>query len=559
VLFFIATLFWDIMAEDTKTNLANDLLSQLGKVLLLGLAEKLPTSRRIKALLFALALLFLTLFLTLLLNTVFDNAELTELTTFSIILAGAGLLLVVALISSFQRALIEPTDHLQQWSDDVRSGKLEVRLNTSEMGELSEVSKDINNLTDYLQSITKNMEDEVKRQTAKFAQKTKSLQVLYDVATSLNTSHDVKGMLTRFLHSMQEIVNAKAGTVRLMNENGKMELVASIGLGQEVLEQERGIAIDSCVCGNAVNDGEVVFQNNTHTCTKMLGRSPAGDDAEMIVVPLQYHGKNLGVYNLFVSHDDVSSNLELKALFSSIGQHLGMAIEKARLDEESKRLSIIKERNALAHELHDSLAQTLASLRFQISMLDDTIDESEQEELKREIHQIKGGLDEAYSELRELLAHFRAPMNAKGLLPALEDLISNFRKQTGMHVLLQKEWDSSTLPANLEMQVLRIIQESLANIRKHSQANTVRVLMRCDINQNYNILIEDDGKGMSRPAFTGHPGEHIGLTIMQERAKLLGGDFKIESESDEGTRVQLSFSLNDIEKRNEQKEKFVLI
>ncbi len=536
-----------------------DLLNRISSILLLGQSNKLPSSKVFRTLLISLAALFLTLFITQLIN-LSSTKIITAPDVIATILAGIGVILMFAVVNIFKQTLVYPTERLTKWSDDVRSGNLDVRLNIDEMGELKEVSRDINNLTDYLQAISKNMEDEVKRQTAAFAQKAKSLQVLYDVATSLNTSHDVKGMLTRFLHNMQEIVNATAGTVRLLNEEGKMELVASIGLGEDVLEQEREICIDTCLCGNAVDVGEVLFRDDTHQCNKMLGLPMLPYEAEMIVVPLQYHGKNLGVYNLFVDKKEVKSNHELRALFSSIGQHLGMAIEKARLDEESKRLSIIKERNALAHELHDSLAQTLASLRFQVDMLDETLEEAYQEKtLQREIQQIKGGLDEAYSELRELLAHFRAPMNVKGLMPALEDLISNFRKQTGMHVLLQKEWDSSNLPANLEMQVLRIIQESLANIRKHSQANTVRVLMRCDNEQNYDILIEDDGLGMSKPAFSGHPGEHIGLTIMQERARLLGGDFKIESESDEGTRVQLSFSLKDTEKRNEQKEKFVLI
>ncbi len=543
-----------------KKSLLVEVFARIGNTLFLGQAKKLPTTQRFRTLFITLATLFLVLFITLTFNLLDNSEHASTAEIFATLLSGVGVLLMFALISAFQRALIEPTDRLTRWSDAVRSGNLEVRLEIDEMGELKEVSKDINNLTDYLQLVTRNMEDEVKRQTAAFAQKTKSLQVLYDVATSVNTSNDVKGMLTRFLHSMQELVNAKAGTVRLRNESGGMDLIASIGLNPSVLEQEKNVSIDNCLCGNAVVQGEVLFQKGITSCNKMLGMPLLRDDAEMIAVPLQYHGKNLGVYNLFVEPDAVESNRDLKTLFSSIGQHLGMAIEKARLDEESKRLSIIKERNALAHELHDSLAQTLASLRFQVSMLDETLEEAYQEQtLQREIQQIKGGLDEAYSELRELLAHFRAPMNAKGLMPALEDLISNFRKQTGMHVLLQKEWDASILPANQEMQVLRIIQESLANIRKHSHANTVRVLMRCDEQQNYDILIEDDGRGMSRPAFSGHPGEHIGLTIMKERSRYLGGDLKIESEPGEGTRVQLSFSLEQSESKSELKEKFVLI
>lgn len=139
-------------------------------------------------------------------------------------------------------------------------------------------------------------------------------------------------------------------------------------------------------------------------------------------------------------------------------------------------------------------------------------------------------------------------------MPALEDLISNFRKQTGMHVLLQKDWDSAHLEPSRELHILRIIQESLANIRKHSKANTVRVLMRYDDKKGGKVLIEDDGIGLQAPAFSGHPGEHIGLSIMDERARKMGGEIKIESEpGEEGTRVQLTFAGSE-EPTSEQKD-----
>ena len=321
------------------------------------------------------------------------------------------------------------------------------------------------------------------------------------------------------------------------------------------------VPVQRCLCGNAVTEGEVLFQQDLNACNQWIGRPMLGNpDLEMIAVPLQYHGKNLGVYNLFVDKADIDSHEEVKALFTSIGRHLGMAIEKAHLDDEAKRLSIIKERNAIAHELHDSLAQTLASLRFQVSMLDEAIDRQGAGVTHEDIQQIKSGLNDAFTELRELLAHVRAPINFRGLLPALEDLISNFRKQTGMHVLLQKEWDSTRLSANSEMQVLRIIQEALANVRKHSKAHTVRVLLRCDKDDHYHILVEDDGIGMDKPAFSGHPGEHLGMSIMKERARYLGGDLRIESETGEGTRVQLTFSNpNSAEAKEKEPQHFALI
>jgi two-component system nitrate/nitrite sensor histidine kinase NarX len=89
------------------------------------------------------------------------------------------------------------------------------------------------------------------------------------------------------------------------------------------------------------------------------------------------------------------------------------------------------------------------------------------------------------------------------------------------------------------LQTLRIIQEALANIRKHAQAHTVRILLRCQGQGDYLLLVEDDGVGFEGPAPQGKPGEHIGLSIMEERARRVGGSLSIESEPGEGTRVEL--------------------
>lgn len=89
--------------------------------------------------------------------------------------------------------------------------------------------------------------------------------------------------------------------------------------------------------------------------------------------------------------------------------------------------------------------------------------------------------------------------------------------------------------------MLRIVQESLANVRKHAHAQTVRILLTCSVDGEYLLLVEDDGVGFVDTKPVGNPGEHIGLSIMDERAKRLGGSLRIESEPGEGTRVELTY------------------
>ncbi len=216
----------------------------------------------------------LTLNLILLLN--FPEYQSLLLLAFGVLILG-GMVQLIAITIAFRRYLLHPSEELKEWSDEIRGGNLTIRLQPEEMGELKEVAKDINNLLDYVQNLTHHMDDQIKRQTKRFEQKANSLQVLYDVAASLNASRDLKDLLTRFLHTMRDIVNAKAGTVRLLTDSNQMELVASIGLADEVVEQERLVPVQRCLCGNAVTEGEVLFQPDLNLCNQWLGRPVLGE------------------------------------------------------------------------------------------------------------------------------------------------------------------------------------------------------------------------------------------------------------------------------------------
>ena len=123
--------------------------------------------------------------------------------------------------------------------------------------------------------------------------------------------------------------------------------------------------------------------------------------------------------------------------------------------------------------------------------------------------------------------------------------MEKFRKETGIHILLQSDEQVVALPSNMELNAYRIVQEALTNIKKHANAYIVRVLLSCDENGNIRLLIENDGKGFDPEKIHSSEGDHLGLTIMKERAKHLGGKLKIESEPEEGTRIELKFSYQD--------------
>ncbi len=491
-----------------------------------------------------LVILIIVFISIILLNIIaLQNSEsFNTIVIINIVLLLSGLFLIVNIGINLHRQFLRPLLLLRDWTKKLHDGQLGARLPTIPNTDFSVLFMEINNIAINLQELSEDMKSQVEKQTDFIKQKTQSLEIIYDVAASINAARDLDDLLTRFLHTLKNVVQARAAVVRLVGDDGNMRLVSSIGIDDEVIEKERVLPSNTCICGTAYKDGHILYQDDVSKCGQLIGMPFfENDNVTMIAIPLQYRDETLGVYNLFVEKESLVHAEGMDDLLTSIGRHLGMAIDKARLDNEAHRLSIMEERTSLAHELHDSLAQTLASLRFQVRVLDETLHLNDEAAVWQEMEKIENSLDEAYGELRELITHFRAPIDKRGLLPAIENLLDRFQNHTGIQTYLQREWDVTWLPAELEVQVLRIVQESLANIRKHSQAHTVRVILHSEPNGEYSILIEDDGIGFNNEEPELEYSDHIGLNIMDERAIKINGTVRIESETGEGTRVVLRF------------------
>ncbi|MEJ2309480.1 MAG: histidine kinase [Gammaproteobacteria bacterium] len=439
--------------------------------------------------------------------------------------------------------LLKPLVMLQNSVARVSQGTPGAMVSIEEKGALDPLVQDIGSINEELFDLYEDMDSRVERQTRRLAQKTASLKILYDVAATINQTESLDDLLMRFLRVLKEMVSGKAATIRLKMPSGSMKLVGSIGLDNRLRKGQDLLPVQLCVCGHALLPGEILCENDARSCSRINGRTMYGrDQIDVVTVPLEYHGDVLGEYSIYVEKPGIAGREDIMELLQTIGSHLGMTIAKQRSDEEAYRLSIIEERTSLAHELHDSLAQTLASLRFQVRMLSDTLhqDTPDAEAALSDLDRIRNGLDEAHTELRALIGNFRAPVDERGLRPALEKLTERFREETGIRPFLQLHVRGLRLHASEEMQLLRIVQEALANIRKHASAHAVRILVNYS-NDELALLIEDDGVGFEQVP-SGNPGEHIGLSIMQERAVRMGGELRIESEPGEGTRVEMVYS-----------------
>ena len=465
--------------------------------------------------------------------------------TWSLWILLAGLSLIAIAFWNLWSSYIVPAQRIKDWTQMIRAGDLGAKFTHKPIGDYVNIYQDLQFIGEMLKSLSTNAETQVQKHTNHIAQKTRSLSILYDVANSINLSRDVNSLLSQFLFNMTELVDAQAAVAYLINEDEEVELLTHINGNEELIAgHARHCLINHS--SNTQEDGFGILKIKLLDCDDAFCKKYFDDEQVCIlIVPLQYQEKLLGAYNFYVHKDSLNDFEDFDELFTSIGRHLGAAIEKAHLDEETTSLSIMRERTHIANELHDSLAQTLTSIRFQVRVLDETLHQGNDAQTWAEMERIEASINEAHTEIRELIAHFRSPTVLVSLIGSVEQTIDRFRQVNDeIQVFFQNEWPETDLPAETEFHILRIIQESLTNIRKHSDAENVRIMMCASGANSYKVLIEDDGVGFSKPQTSYHSGEHIGLSIMRDRAKRFGGELTVESEPGEGTRIVLEFTNN---------------
>lgn len=374
-------------------------------------------------------------------------------------------------------------------------------------------------------------------ETSSFGWSSPSLALLYRITSSLSSANEEKDILHDFLVLLKQHFNAKAGSIQLINDDGLMDLISYFGITEDQANSIQHAPIDGHLFSF---ETDVIDEIQIRKNELAIDTLPP----KQLCIPVRFKIRALGVINLFVENE-IEITEELAYLLLSLGAHLGEFFERANIEQKNSRQLIKDERNIIANELHDSLAQTLASLRFQVRILDQSLQPVGDFMAFKTIESVEHGLDEASTDLRELIAHCRVPIEEQGLIPAVKRAVEKFRKDTGIHILLQSNEEVLLLPSNMELNAYRIVQEALTNIKKHANAYIVRVLVNCDTDGNIHILIENDGRGFDQRKIHSSEGEHLGLTIMKERAKHLGGELKIESEPDEGTRVELNFQYKE--------------
>ena len=360
---------------------------------------------------------------------------------------------------------------------------------------------------------------------------------------SVRPPAEMEAIIEPMLAAIVRLANADAGTVRVIASDGMCyEPVVAVGIPGTADDAAADARSAWCnECAESRDAGSECVKNEICGNDERFPADVLGALCKHIVsVPLRHKEFPVGVLNLMFAAERALPDA-MTPLLQATGDLLGMTLDNARLARENLRIRLTNERQMLANEVHDSLAQGLTYMRMRMSLLRDAIRGADELKAHKYWSDVDDTLGNSQRRLRELITYFRSRMDPQGLLHALTETSERFLDRTGVALEFVNDAPDLCLPPESEIEVIHIVQESLANICRHAHAKHAKLLLTC-AEDGYTIVVEDDGIGMSTyPASADQDDSgHYGVAIMQERARRLGGSVVLRS-GPTGTRVELHF------------------
>jgi nitrate/nitrite-specific signal transduction histidine kinase len=353
----------------------------------------------------------------------------------------------------------------------------------------------------------------------------RAIDLLHRVLTQLLADPDSTEPFDLVLDHILELSGAQAGTIFVSTESGRqLMLLACIGSD----DRERWIRL--------------VRERDLQGKMRREATSEAFDDPEnsrslILAQGFAQGTSGHGLLLLRLVGDRAAVSPSALESLRGYGEYLAGILYSARCARTRLRNAQSEERAAIARELHDSLAQSLAYMKIQVSLLQAKLQKSvdSSPEVDTALQQLRSSLSTANLQLRELITTFRLTMHGRTFAQALEDSIDEFERRSSIAFDLDDRLPVGVLTVAEEMQLLLILREALCNVVRHSHASYCWVSVRLKEDGSVYLGVDDNGVGMRQTVHDAEP--HHGLIIMQERARNLGGIFRMEDRDGGGTRL----------------------
>ena len=382
------------------------------------------------------------------------------------------------------------------------------------------------------------------------SESTRDLRILKEIAEALNGAVDVDQALRDVLARIADLLGLRTGWIWLIDPRTGQFYSATAQALPPFLRDPVRMTGHTCWCIEAFRWGKLTAGNiELIECSRL--RNAVGADRPgtrgfryHASIPLHFGDRPLGIINVDTPRWRRLSRRELD-LLSTIASQLSMAIERARLAEESVRLARLEARTRLARDLHDTLTQGLTAIGLHVDAAMSRIGEEGDEEARTQLARARvvtqSSLEEARRSLRELRT---SPLNARPLGEALMALGRAMAHDTGVRVHVQVDaGEELALSPEVEEELYRIASEALANVRRHAEAKEVQVTL-ARAGRRVCLSIADDGRGFDTRARSRRTHAGFGLAGMRERAALIGGKLVAKSTPNQGTQISVTAPLH---------------
>ncbi len=428
-------------------------------------------------------------------------------------------LVVLLTIHLIHQGLVKPLQALLAATARVGQGDLAARTGHVGEDELGRLGRAFNLMTEDLQKLYQNLEARVEQKTEELTRSNRSLELLYHSIARLHGAPPGREVYLSVLRDIEQVMGMGHGIVCLGEPGGRHgQAIATTMVNGDA----NPCAKEDCLWCHGTETPRVSIMN---------------DGRQLLTFPLSDPERQYGVLIVDAPEGAHPEAWQVQ-LLEALSRHIGVAIGAERRIEQNRRIALLEERAVIARELHDSLAQSLAYMRIQVSRLQAVLGHPEkQAEVADMLKELREGMSNAYRQLRELLSTFRLKMEAGDLKVALEETVAEFADRGALDIGLAVDMTRCPLSPNEEIHVLHVVREALSNVLNHARADHAWVQVDCDGEGWLNAVVADDGVGILKSADV----HHYGMTIMEERARTLQGTLLIEERPGGGTRVVLRF------------------